>query len=420
MRTLVISRWIAVTGQVVALLLVSEGLEIALPMGWAMATVACSAGLNIWLQFRRSAAGWHTEREAAALLGYDIVQLSVLLYLTGGLENPFSVLLLVPVTISATILSLASTASLTLLAGAGASLLMFSHLPLAWPAPGIGVPELYVFGVWVALLLGMVFLTLYAWRVAEESRRMSDALAETQRVLAREQEISSLGALAAAAAHELGTPLGTIALVGRELALDLPEGDAMAEDMRLLNSQVQRCRDILTRLARDPSGEQDRTFSRLPLLALLAGAIEPLRRAGKEVRLETLARDGTPEPIVARRAELLQGLGNLLDNAFDFARSEVRVAASWSAGELLVEIEDDGPGFAAEVLSALGEPYVGTRRGRGRMGLGIFISKTLLERTGATLEFANRGRQRGARIRIRWPRARIEESVGEVETGSAT
>ena len=419
-RTLLATRWSAVVGQVVTLLLVSEGFGIELPMIWAMAAVACSVVLNIWIQFRRSLAGWHSEQEAAMLLGYDIVQLSVLLYLTGGLVNPFSLLLIVPVTISATILSLASTASLTLLACFGASFLMFRHQPLAWPAPGFAVPEIYVFGIWAALVLGMLFLTLYAWRVAEESRRMSDALAETQRVLAREQEISSLGALAAAAAHELGTPLGTIALIGRELADDLPAGDPMAEDMSLLNSQVARCRDILTRLARDPSGEQDLSFSRLPFRALLAGAIEPAGRASVEVRLETVSRDGAGEPVVARRAELLQGLGNLLDNAVDFARTEVGVTASWSEDEVACEILDDGPGFAPEILTALGEPYVGTRRDRGRMGLGVFIAKTLLERTGGTLDFANRGREWGASVRIRWPRERIEEKLETTELGGVT
>ncbi len=411
-RTLLATRWIAVLGQVATLLLVSEGFGLDLPMGWAMAAVACSAILNIWMQFRRSLAGWHSEREAALLLGYDIVQLSALLYLTGGLANPFCLLLIVPVTISATILTLASTLSLTLVACAGVSFLMFRHLPLPWPSPGFVVPEIYLIGIWIALVLGMLFLTLYAWRVAEESRRMSDALAETQRVLAREQEISSLGALAAAAAHELGTPLGTIALVGRELAADLPEDDPMGEDMALLNSQVDRCREILTRLAQDPSGEQDRAFSRLPFGSLLAGAIEPARRAGIEIRLEAEALDDSEEPVVARRAELLQGLGNILENAIDFARSEVRVTAAWSAEEVVCEILDDGPGFAPDILLALGEPYVGTRRGRGRMGLGVFISKTLLERTGATLGFANRGRERGARVRIGWPRTRIEEKLG--------
>ena len=409
-RTLVITRWLAVAGQVVALLVVSEGLHAPLPMFWSMLAVACSAVVNIWTGLSRGLNGWHSEREAALYLAYDLLQLAALLYLTGGLENPFGLLFLVPVTISATILGRGSTIWLTLLAFLCVTLLARYHMPLPWPEAGFALPPIFTVGTWVALVLGMVFLTFYAWRVADESRRVSDALAETQLTLAREQTLSSLGALAAAAAHELGTPLGTIALVAAEMARDLPDDSEFGDDMRLLNSQVARCREILARIASNPTEGEEEAFPRLSLGAIAAAAAEPFRHEGVTLLVETAPGEGVEprEPLVHRSPEMQQGLANLMENAFDYARGQVRVVVGWDAERLRLEITDDGPGFAQAVLGNLGEPYVSTRRGRGRMGLGVFISKTLLERTGANVRFYNPGRGAGARVVIVWPRQAIE------------
>lgn len=420
-RTLVLTRWLAIFGQVIALLVVSEGLNAALPMGWAMATVACSAALNIWVSFRYGLNRWYSNNEAAVYLGYDIVQLSALLYLTGGLENPFCLLFLVPVTISAMILSLGSTISLVILTTVCFSILVSIHLPLPWPGGRLSLPPVYLIGTWFALASGMTFLAFYAWRVAEESRRMSDALRETQIVLAREQELSSLGGLAAAAAHELGTPLSTIVLVANELSRELPSDSEYREDIELLHSQAGRCREILARLAADPSGGRDPILERMPLQALVAAIAEPRRRDGIRLNIESTIAEGVEPPVVWRGPELLQGLANLIENAIDFARTEVMIRIIWDGGELGLEIADDGPGFAAGILGLLGDPYVSTRRERGGMGLGVFISKTLLQRTGATLRFGNRERGRGAIVAISWPRGTIgveppgeEASSGEL------
>jgi two-component system sensor histidine kinase RegB len=409
-RTLVATRWIAVGGQIVTLLAVSEGLGAPLPMTSAMAAVGCSAALNLWVMLRRGLNGWHSDGEAALFLAYDVLQLSALLYLTGGLNNPFSMLVVAPIAISASTLSLGSTLALLLLAFGCLSLLMPLHLPLPWPGGGLDLPQVYVMGMWTALSLGMAFVAFYAWRVAEEARRMSDALAATQLALAREQELSSLGGLAAAAAHELGTPLGTIALVAKELAREIDGTDEIAEDIRLLNGQAERCREILARLAHNPQGQAEASLGIMKLGALLLAAAEPHRREGKRLEVERISIDSSPEPMLRRSPELLQGLANLIDNAMDFARAEVRLRASWSREDVLLEIDDDGPGFALEVLGLLGEPYVSTRRGVGGMGLGVFISKTLLERTGGSLSFRNRPRGRGATVAIAWPRGTIEAS----------
>jgi len=407
-RTLVFTRWIAVVGQVVTLLTVSEGLGAPVSMPLAMAAVGCSAALNVWVSLRRGLNGWHSDAEAALFLAYDVLQLSALLYLTGGLQNPFSVLVVAPIAISASTLSAGSTLALVLLAFGCLSLLVPLHLPLPWPGGGLALPPVYVMGMWTALTLGMAFVAFYAWRVAEEARRMSDALAATQLALAREQEMSSLGGLAAAAAHELGTPLGTIALVAKELASELADDPELAEDVKLLNSQAVRCRDILARLARNPQEQAEASLATAKFGALVMAAAEPHRREGKRLFLERLPSDGSAEPTLRRSPELLQGLANLIDNAMDFARAEVRLRAAWDREEVRLEIADDGPGFALEVLGLLGEPYVSTRRGRGGMGLGVFISKTLLERTGAALSFRNLRRGRGAAVAIAWPRASIE------------
>lgn len=407
-RTLVVTRWIAVAGQIATLLAVTEGLGAPAPMPLAMAAVGCSAALNLWVMLRRGLSGWHSDGEAALFLAYDVLQLSALLYLTGGLQNPFSVLIVAPIAISASTLSLGSTLALVLLAFGCLSLLMQHHLPLPWPDGGLILPPVYIFGSWTALSLGMAFVAFYAWRVAEEARRMSDALAATQLALAREQELSSLGGLAAAAAHELGTPLGTIALVAKELAGEVADRAELKDDLKLLDSQVERCRDILARLGRNPQAQAEASLGAMRFGALLAAAAEARRREGKRLAVERASSDGSPEPEVRRTPELLQGLANLIDNAMDFARSEVRLRATWDRDEVRLEIADDGPGFALEVLGLLGEPYVSTRRGRGGMGLGVFISKTLLARTGGSVSFRNRRRGGGATVAIAWPRATIE------------
>jgi two-component system sensor histidine kinase RegB len=326
-----------------------------------------------------------------------------------------------PVTISATTLSLTSTALLLAQAFIYVTLLAWFHMPLPWrPGETPELPSLYVTGHWIALLLGLGFLAAYAWRVSQESRRMSAALSATQLVLARAQRLSALDGLAAAAAHELGTPLGTISLVSKELLRGGVSEAEMKEDLALLNSQAERCKDILSRLSKRPDGT-DVIYSRLPLHALLDEVVAPHRDMDVHFHIEVQADDEeAAEPEIWRRPEMLYGLGNFIENAADFARDEVHVAAHYGKNHVTVSITDDGPGFAPDVLEKLGEPYVTTRPRRKRasndlegghegMGLGFFIGKTLLERTGASVEIGNRQDGKvGARLAMRWPRRAIE------------
>jgi two-component system sensor histidine kinase RegB len=258
---------------------------------------------------------------------------------------------------------------------------------------------------WCALVLGTALIAGYAWRVADEARRMSQGLAATQMALAREQQLSALGGLAAAAAHELGSPLATIAVIARELANSIPPDSPLTEDVGELVSQSRRCREILKTLSQQSSGDELAPFTRVPLSSLLETVAEPFRRL--DVGLDVVV-EGDPElePTLTPTPELRHALANLIDNAVGYAEQRVRIVASLSSDLVVVRIEDDGPGFSPEVIELLGEPYVSSRP-TGGLGLGVFIAQTLLARSGATLHFANL--DRGARVTIAWRRAVLEQ-----------
>jgi two-component system sensor histidine kinase RegB len=408
LRTLIMIRWIAVMGQSLTVLIVHFGLGFALPLVLCLSVIAALAVSNALLTLRRVAASRLDDRTAALLLGFDIVQLALLLYATGGLQNPFAILVIAPVMVSATILSRAATIALTLLAVASITVLAMFRTALPWAPEPLMLPAVYVLGIWTALAVASVFFAAYVWSVSEEARRMSDALAATQTSLARQQRLSALGGLAAAAAHELGSPLATIAVVAKELSREVPPGSPLAEDVELLMSQTDRCRDILTGIAQTPEARSAEPFDRLPLSQLVEAAAEPHMGHGVEVEIVIEDDAEGEEPVLLRSPELLSGLGTLVQNAVQFARSEVLVALRWDDRAVTIAVEDDGPGFAPAVLAAVGEPFISTRAGDSEhMGLGIFIAQTLLAGLGAELSFANR-REGGAEVVIRWLRAILE------------
>jgi two-component system sensor histidine kinase RegB len=408
---LTLIRWIGVVGQAVAILVVHYGLGFRLPLGACLAVVGASALINLGvtvIMLERPASMRLGQHEATGFLAYDIVQLALLLYLTGGLQNPFSVLLLAPVTVSATILGPRPTIALCALSMVAITLLTVLHEPLPWAGGGLELHPVYVLGIWTALGLAIVFCAVYAFRVAAEARRMSDALAATQLTLSRERQLSALGALAAAAAHELSSPLGTILVAAREIAGDLPENSPIRGDVDVLVSEALRCREILARLATRAEGEQP--FARLPISAVVELAAQPHAREQVSLGFESgpLDGDASAQPVIARSAEIQHGLGNLIQNAIQVARTRVQVATRWSASEVEVRIADDGPGFPPGMLERLGEPYVsGWRDGADHMGLGIFIAGALLGRTGGSVSFANR-EGGGAEVAVRWNRAILE------------
>ncbi len=401
-------RWVAIAGQALTILIVHYGLGYRLALLPALAIVASSVMLNVILILLRKFSARLGERDAALCLGYDILQLAILLYLTGGLENPFSILIVAPVTVAATVLSRRPVIALSLLAVAAISVLALCHMPLPWRTEPLTFPVELVLGIWVALVLATVFIGAYTWSVAQEARRLRDAVAATQLALAREQQISAVGALAAAAAHELGSPLATIAVVAKELVRDLPDNSPHGEDAALLLSQSERCRKILAELAQRPEHDGGSPYTRLPISALVetAGATHQ----DKEVKLifATAGQPGPEEPLVRRSPEIMHGLNNLIQNAVQFAQREVSVTTFWDKEAVTVEIADDGPGFPLYLIGRLGEPYVSTRAGAAdHMGLGIFIARSLLERSGARLVFDNLP-EGGAHVAISWNRANLE------------
>jgi two-component system sensor histidine kinase RegB len=407
LRTLILIRWIAIVGQAFTIAVVQFSLGFELPLWPLFAAVGLSALINLGLSFSFGATTRLTERGAALLLGYDILQLAFLLALTGGLQNPFAILLIVPVTLSATTLSLRTTVALSLAVIAAATWLALFPSDLPWYDGTFRLPTLYVAGLWLALVLGTVLLAGYAWRIADEARRLSDALAATQMALAREQQLSALGGLAAAAAHDLGSPLATIAVAARELANAVPDDSPLAEDVAELVSQSQRCRDILRSLGQRPDSEGLRPFTRMPLSALLATIAESYGRPEVDFQVLVERTSGErAEPQLIPTAELKHAFANLIDNAIKFARRRVRILVVVDADLVEVRIDDDGPGFSPEVLELLGEPYISTRQRSDGLGLGVFIAETLLARTGATLQFGNL--PDGARVAVRWPRAAME------------
>ena len=419
LRTLVPIRWVAIAGQALTLLIVHYGLGFTLPLVPALSVVGASVLLNVVLILLRQVAARLGERDAALCLGYDILQLAILLYLTGGLQNPFSILILAPVTVAATILSRRPVMVLSVLAVASISVLALWHEPLPWRTEPLVFPAELVLGIWVALVLATVFIGGYTWSVAQEARRLRDAVTATQLALAREQRISAVGALAAAAAHELGSPLATIAVVAKELVRDLPDDSPHAEDAALLLSQSERCRRILAELAQQPEHDGGSPYTRLPISALVEAAGALHQDQGVKLIFATAGQPGPEEPLVRRSPEIMHGLNNLIQNAVQFARREVSVTTFWDRATVTVDIADDGPGFPLHLLGRLGEPYISTRAGAtDHMGLGIFIAQSLLERSGARLVFDNLP-EGGAHVAISWNRANLE-MVEKIRPPAAT
>lgn len=419
LRTLILIRWIAIAGQLTTVLAVHFLLEFPLPIAPALGVIGVSALLNVAATMQTRFRLRLDDRDAAFYLAYDLIQIAVLVALTGGLLNPFSVMLLAPLTVSASILSGRSTIAMTVLTILCASALAFWHSPL--PGEVATLPAIYKVGIWLAITSSALFIAAYVWKVADETRRMGEALTASQMALAREQRVSALGALAAAAAHELGSPLGTIAVVARELQREVPADSPLAEDIALLRSQSERCRAILAELARRPETGGGDPYELLSLDALVNTAARPHLRPDIALDIDLgpapdAAEDEEP-PVTRRTPELVHGLGNLLQNALQFARRRVSVVGEWTDRGVTLTIADDGPGFPPGLLARLGEPYLSSREaGRGRvgtdghMGLGVFIAVTLLSHNGAKVRFAN-GPDGGAEVTVTWARQHFDATV---------
>lgn len=427
LRTLILLRWTAIAGQIAATGVASQVYGLALPLGLCAVAIGLSVLVNLALTMLFPANRRLSEGEAFLTLLFDLTQLLFLILVTGGLTNPFAILVLAPVTISASVLRLRSTVMLAALAIAVVTLALVWHLPLRF-ADGrvLEIPQLFSFGFWLSIVIGILFIGLYSRRVATEMRSMSQALLATQMALAREQKLTDLAGVVAAAAHELGTPLATIKLVSAELIDELGGQPALQEDARLIRAQADRCADILRDMGR--AGKDDLHLRQAPFSAVMQEAAEPHLGRGKEVRFQFAEGE---QPTIYRRPEIIHGLRNLVQNAVDFAHATVWIESEWTPKRISLRITDDGPGYPASVMGRIGDPFVrareaGHRPGYEGMGLGLFIAKTLLERSGAELTFANaldpflsptdRAERRGAVVEVTWNRADIEATgagIGE-------
>ncbi|WP_406720207.1 ActS/PrrB/RegB family redox-sensitive histidine kinase [Thioclava litoralis] len=433
LRTLTFLRWMAIIGQLMAILVAWFLLEIGLNLVWCLATVGASVLVNLLALFLTPESRRLSHNAVLALLLFDTAQLAVLLLLTGGLNNPFALLILVPTTIAATTLEWRATMLIGVVTVVLTTFVAGLYVPLvSTEGEVIQLPALFEFGYWTAIVIGVVFLGAYAQRISNDSRVMSEALLAAQLALSREQKLTDLGGVVAAAAHELGTPLATIKLVSSELADELSDNEELREDALLIRAQADRCRDILRSMGR--AGKDDLHLRTAPLISVLREAAEPHMDRGKEIifTTEPIGDGSDKQPAIYRYPELIHALRNLVQNAVDFAASKVWVDALWSGSTIVVRVCDDGRGYAPDVIGRIGDPFLHGRNSTARkeyegMGLGLFIAKTLLERTGARITFRNgttpfvpadrKPERSGAIVELAWPIERLlapeREALGE-------
>jgi len=405
-------RWIALTGQISAIMIVHFGLGFPLPLLPCLLVIGISALVGLWQTLTTYHGGQISKRWVFTLLGFDTLQLAVLIYLTGGLANPFAIMFLAPITVSATILSQRETAALVMLVVGLVSVLALYHYPLPWLASSLELPPLYMAGLWAALVLTTVFIAIYAGLVASQARRLARGLAEARLTLEREQQMVALGSLATAAAHKLGSPLNTITLVAHDLDrhLEMPaDMDSLRDDILLLKQETERCRQILAELNEDAINLGRESWNPMPVSALIQGLIEERFEDTRQmIEVDVTASESSPEPRVTRRPEILHSLETLIDNAVQFARQRVLIHLTWDDNRFRLVIDDDGPGFQSSVLARLGDPYVSSRAGAGgHMGLGIFIAYTMVEQINGQIRLMNR-KEGGARVVLIFPRRGID------------
>ncbi|MDT0681461.1 ActS/PrrB/RegB family redox-sensitive histidine kinase [Roseicyclus sp. F158] len=427
LRTLIVLRWIAILGQIAAIEVGRRAFGLELPVLLCYAAIGTAVLANLVAIFLYPETTRLTEGETVLTLMFDVVQLGFLLMLSGGLNNPFALLMLAPVTIAATALRLDSALMIGAAATALLTVLAFVYLPIRSEGGEVlHLPILFLFGFWAATVIGVGFVAGFVRQVSGEIQSMSDALLATQMALAREQKLTDLGGVVAAAAHELGTPLATIKLVSSELVDELGSTEH-GEDARLIGEQADRCRDILRSMGR--AGKDDLHVRQAPLDGVLREAAEPHEKRGKDIAIDCAPAPGADsrQPVILRRPEIIHGLRNLIQNAVDFAAARVWIEVRWTDSRVTLRITDDGPGFPPNLIGRIGDPFVARRRdgmttggarrpGYEGMGLGLFIAKTLLERTGAKLVFSNAGDtfdagdepvRHGASVQVTWPLSAI-------------
>ena len=381
-----------------------ENLNLKFPIKETYIVIFIGLLTNLFLQFRVKV-NQLKDTYASLFLLYDLFQLSALLYLTGGILNPFSILMIIPTIVSSTFLSMGTTIILGLITSLLLFIISFTHLPL----PGLdtnifAVPNYYTIGILISILIGLIFLSYFGIRFAGETKKRSEALNKLQEVISKEYELESLGGQAAAAAHSLGTPLATITVVAKELKKEIGNDKEYSKDIDLLISQTKRCSEILKKISKKQI-EEDKFFSTTKLEDLLEEIINSFKEtSSKEI---ILVSDNDKNKIDIRRsAEMIYGLRNFIGNAIKFSKSKVNIFLMSNNKEIKIIVNDDGPGFPKDIIDKLGDPYIKSRslelNSNSGLGLGTFLGKTLLERQNAKLSFKDDKNLGGASVVISW------------------
>ena len=403
-RTLVILRWIAIIGQYLTISIVYFVLKFELPFFYCSTIIFIGILTNFYLQFQFKK-NQLNNFTSTFFLFYDLIQLSLLLYLTGGVTNPFTILLIVPAIVSSTFLTLRSTINLSFITIIILILLTINHLPL--PHSGelhFHVPDIYLYAVPIAIIIGLIFLTYFGVRFGIESRKRTEALNKLELILAKEHELESIGLQAAAAAHSLGTPLSTITVIARELEKEIGNNPKYSKDIDLLLSETKRCSDILKDLSRDQL-EEDSFLSDIKIEELLSAIVRSFTEIS-EKKISLVVEQNKLNPQIERTLEITYGLRNFIGNAVKYSNSSVDVILESNNKITEVKVCDDGPGFSEDILNVLGEPYIRSKNkiisSKSGLGLGTFIGKTLLERMKANVSFDKCPNINGAMVTIKW------------------
>jgi two-component system sensor histidine kinase RegB len=403
-KTLVTLRWIAIIGQLIAINFVYHYLKLELPIVAVHFIVLVGLITNLILQFKIKE-NQLKDLYSGFFLIYDLFQLTFLLYLTGGISNPFSFLMIVPSIVSSTFLSMGTTIILGTLTIISLFFLKNFHEIL----PGLDAyrfsfPELYLEGILISIIIGLIFLSYFGIRFSGETKKRSEALEKLQQVMAREYQLDSLGGLAAAAAHSLGTPLATISVVAKELKKEIGDKSKHAKDLELLVSQSKRCSEILRRISRKEI-EDDQFINIVKVEDLLEEIIISFKETS-DVKINLVCNEDKNKINIKRAPELVYGLRNFIGNAVKFSKSKVKVILRSDEKTIQIEINDNGPGIPEDIINKIGEPYIKSRSkqlsSNSGLGLGTFLGKTLLERKNAKLLFRRNGELGGALVLISW------------------
>ncbi|MGC6517357.1 MAG: ActS/PrrB/RegB family redox-sensitive histidine kinase [Candidatus Puniceispirillaceae bacterium] len=407
-QNLVKIRWLALAGQLLACLVIHFGFGFPVPIVAALGVIVTSAFVNLAIDQRNRHVTLVHPFEVMMALSFDVLQLAGLIYLTGGLLNPFFILLLAPIVVSAAILELRATLFLVMLVIICASLLSVYHMPLPWQDSQFEVPQLFLFGILVALIISALFIAFYTWYLANNTRELANSLNKARLRLASEREGLALGRLATAAAHKLGSPLNTISLISHDLLHELAQDDPQLEDIQLLNREVERCRIILQELDKDANLPSDRIAFALPAGEVVQSLTEAkIREMAHKVNWHISGKQGVDEPVMYGRPELKYALETILDNADGFAQSEIQFAIDWDEDTLILRIDDDGLGFKQSILNRFGRPFNSSRKGRdGHRGLGLYLAMSLIEHSGGKMSIENLPFG-GGRVAISIPRSYI-------------